>query len=340
VPGRSVISAIAQLAAKTGEGILKAKCVFALLLWAAVGSALAQAWPAKPLRAILPYTPGGLADVVLRALSADMGKNIGQPMVVENRGGASTMIGAEACAKAAPDGYTLCLVAVDTTSITPFTMRKAPIDPRRDFEPITNLFFIKVGLTVNPSSGVNTLQDFIALAKSKPGGVNYGSTANNVRLFMDEFNRVNGTDVRFVNYKGGGEAVAALLGSQIEALYFGIGNLVGHLKSGKLKTIVVDGTTRSPLLPDVPTLAELGYKGRSLRGWFGFLAPAGTPKPIVARLNAEIARVEGQQAFIEKHLSALGLEPALNSPEQFAQYLKEDIDKGEALVKQAGLVDN
>ena len=301
---------------------------------------MAQAWPAKPLRAILPYTPGGLADVVLRAMSVDMGRNLGQPMVVENRGGASTMIGAEACAKAAPDGHTICLVAVDTTSITPFTMKKAPIDPRKDFDPITNLFFLTVGLTVNPALGVNSLQDFIAMAKSKPGGMNYGSTANNVRLFMDEFNRQNGTDVRFINYKGGGEAVAALLGSQIEALYFGIGNLTGHLKSGKLKTLAVDGTARSPLLPDVPTLAESGYKGRSLRAWFGFLAPAGTPKPLIARLNAEIAKVAGQPAFVDKHLRPLGLEPILNSPEQFAQYLKEDIDKGEALVKQAGLAEN
>ena len=244
---------------------MKVKWFAGLMLWAAAQAALAQQWPAKPVRAILPYTPGGLADVVLRGLAADMGNNIGQPVVVENRGGAATMIGAEACAKATPDGYTMCLVAVDTTSITPFTMRKAPIDPRKDFEPITGLFFLKVGLTVNPALGVNTLQEFIAKAKAKPGGMNYGSTANNVRLFMDEFNRVNGTDVRFINYKGGGEAVAALLGNQIEALYFGIGNLTGHLKSGKLKTIAVDGTTRSPLLPQVPTLAELGYQGRSLR---------------------------------------------------------------------------
>jgi len=319
---------------------MKAKVVLALAVWAMAQGASAQQWPSKPLRAILPFTPGGLADVVLRALSVDMGQNIGQPMLVENRGGAATMIGAEACAKAAPDGYTICLVAVDTTSITPFTMAKAPIDPRKDFEPITNLFFIKVGLTVNPALGANTFREFIAKAKTKPGGMNYGSTANNVRLFMDEFNKVNGTDVRFINYKGGGEAVTALLGNQIEALYFGVGNLMGHLKSGKLKALSVDGSSRSALLPDVPTLTELGYQGRALRGWFGFLAPAGTPKPLVARLNAEIAKVAGQPSFIEKHLTPLGLESALNTPEQFAQYLKEDIDKGESLVKQAGLVDN
>ncbi|MFM9972277.1 MAG: Bug family tripartite tricarboxylate transporter substrate binding protein [Burkholderiales bacterium] len=318
---------------------MKATSFLAMALWVTAQGALAQSWPNKPMRAILPFAPGGLADVVLRAVSADMSKNVGQPIVVDNRGGGATMIGAEACAKAAPDGHTICLVAVDTTSITPFTMAKAPIDPRKDFEPITNLFFIKVGLTVNPSLGANTFQEFIARAKAKPGGMNYGSTANNVRLFMDEFNRVNGTDVRFINYKGGAEAVTALLGNQIEALYFGIGNLVGHLKSGKLKTLSVDGTTRSHLLPDVPTLAELGYQGRALRGWFGFLAPAGTPKQIVARLNAEIIKVGGQPAFIEKHLTPLGLEPAMSSPEQFAAYLKDDIDKGQALVKQAGLID-
>ena len=131
-----------------------------------------------------------------------------------------------------------------------------------------------------------------------------------------------------------------MLGNQIQALYFGIGNLTGHLKSGKLKTLTVDGARRSPLLPDVPTLAEVGYQGKALRGWFGFLAPAGTPKPIVARLNSEIIKVAGQPSFIEKHLTPLGLEPVLNTPEQFAQYLKEDIDKGESLVKQAGITDN
>ncbi len=319
---------------------MKGKSVVGLMLWIAAQAALAQQWPVKPVRAILPYTPGGLADVVLRAVALEMGNNIGQPVVVDNRGGAATMIGAEACAKAPPDGYTLCLVSVDTTSITPFTMSRAPINPRKDFDAVTNLFFVKVGLTVNPALGVNTLAEFIAKARAKPGGLNYGSTANNVRLFMDEFNRVNGTDVRFINYKGGGEAVTALLGNQIEALYFGLGNLTGHLKSGKLKAIAVDGSTRSPLLPQVPTLTELGYQGRALRAWFGFLAPAGTPNPQISRLNAEIVKVAGQPAFIEKHLSALGLEPVLNSPEQFAQYLREDIDKGEALVKQAGLVDN
>jgi tripartite-type tricarboxylate transporter receptor subunit TctC len=226
---------------------------------------------------------------------------------------------------------------VDTTSITPFAMKKPPIDPIRDFEPITNMFFLTVGLTVNPSLGVNTLQEFIALAKAKPGSMNYGSTANNVQLFMNEFNRVNGTDIRYIPFKGGGDAVNALLGNHVQALYFGIGNLTGQLKAGKLKTIVVDGTKRSPLLPDVPTLQEAGYKGIALRGWFGFFAPAGTPRPIINRLHAEIVKVAGAQAFVDKQLAPLGLEPVLNTPEEFAKFLKEDVANGERLVRQAGL---
>jgi tripartite-type tricarboxylate transporter receptor subunit TctC len=316
------------------NGILK--LVAALALVASEGAA-AQAFPAKPLRAILPYTPGGLSDVVLRAMGAEISRNVAQPFVVENRGGASTMIGAEACARSAPDGYTVCMVSVDTLSITPFAMKKPPIDPKKDFEAVTNVFFLTTGLMVNPSLGVNTVQEFIAQARAKPGTMNYGSTANNVQLFMDEFNRVNGTDIRYVPYKGGAEAVSALLGGQVQALYFGIGNLIGQLKSGKLRVLAVDGAARSPLFPSVPTLAETGYKGLALRGWFGMVAPAGVSKPVVARLNSEIVKVAGAPQFVEKHLASLGLEPVLDSPEHFAAFLAEDIARGEKLVRQAGL---
>ena len=302
--------------------------------------AVAQPFPSKPIRAILPFTPGGLSDVVLRGLGAEMSKNMGQPVIVDNRGGAATMIGAEACAKSAPDGYTICMLAVDTLSITPYVLKKPPINNAKDFEPITNVFFLTVGFTVNPSLGANTLQEFIALAKAKPGAMNYGSTANNVAIFMNEFNRVNGTDIRYIPYKGGGDAVNALLGNQVQALVFGIGNLTGHLKAGRLKTLAVDGTKRSPLLPDVPTLVESGYRGVSLRAWFGILGPAGIPKPIVTRLNSEIVRVGGQPSFRDKHLTPLGLEPVLDTPEQFAQFLGEDRTKGERLVRQAGLIEN
>lgn len=317
--------------------ILRILSVAAMLGLQASPQALAQAYPTKPIRAILPLSPGGLGDVVLRAVSAELSKSLGQPVVVENRAGASTLIGADACAKAAPDGYTICLLAVETLSIAPFVFKNVPFDPARDFEPITNLFFLTVGLMVNPSLGVNTLQEFIALAKTKGGAMNYGSTAYNVQLFMNEFNKTNGTDIRYVPYKGGGEAVNALLGNHVQALFFGVGNLVGHLKSGRLKVLAIDSTARSPLFPDVPTLAESGYRGIQLRAWFGFLAPAGTPKFAVNKLHSEIARIASVPAFREQYFTSLGLEPILDTPEQFARYLKEDQAKGQKLVKEAGL---
>jgi tripartite-type tricarboxylate transporter receptor subunit TctC len=300
-------------------------------------SAAAQQFPTKPVRAIFPMTPGGLGDVVLRAVAVELGKTLGQAVVVENRAGAGTLIGGEACAKAAPDGHTICLLSVETLSIAPYVFKTVPFNNARDFEPISNLFFLTAGLTVNPSLGVNTFQEFVALVKSKPGQMNYGSTAFNVQMFMDEFNKINGTDLGFVPYKGGGDAVNALLGNQVQALYFGIGNLMGQVKGGKLKVLAVDGTKRSPLLPNVPTIAESGYRGLQLRAWFGFLGPAGIPKPIVNRLYTDISRVAGTPAFAEQHLTPLGLEPVLDTPEHFAQYLKEDREKGEKLIRQAGI---
>ncbi len=308
-----------------------------LALALAASSALAQSWPAKPIRAILPLTPGGLGDVVLRAVASELSKSVGQPVLVENRAGASTLIGSEACAKAAPDGYTICLLAVESASIAPFVFKNFPIDATRDFEPITNLFFLTAGLMVNPSLGVNTLQEFIALARQRGDAMTYGSTAYNTQIFINEFNRVNGTAIRYVPYKGGGDAVNALLGNQVDALFFGVGNLVGHLKSGRLKVIAIDGTGRSPLFPDVPTLGEQGYKGIQLRAWFGFLAPAGTPKPIVNRLHDEIVRISSVPAFKDQYFTRLGLEPILNTPAEFAAYLKEDVAKGQKLVREAGL---
>ena len=240
-------------------------------------SVLAQSYPAKPIRSIYPMSPGGLGDIVMRAVSAELTRTLGTAVVVENRAGANTIIGAEQCARAPADGYTICLLPVDTLTMNPFLYRKLPYDPDKDFAPITNLFFLTEGFMVNPAQPVHSMKELIALAKAKPGTLNYGTPANLVTVFMETFNRDSGIDIKMIPYKGGGDAVNALVSGEVQVGFFGIGNLIGHLKTGKVRLLAVDSPTRSPLFPDVPTLAETGYHGNRIRAWFGVLAPAGTP---------------------------------------------------------------
>jgi len=306
-------------------------------LLAICGIAAAQQYPSKPIRAILPLSPGGLADVVLRAASAELTKSLGQAVVVENRAGANTIIGAEQCARAPADGYTICLLAVDTVTINPFLYRKLPFDPDRDFSAITNLFFLTEGFMVNPSLPVKSVRELITLARSKSMPLNYGSPANLVVMFMEGFNKDEGTDIKMIPYKGGGDAVNALVAGEVQVGFFGIGNLIGQLKAGKARLLAVDSPSRSTLFPDVPTLAEAGYHGNRLRAWFGFLGPAGMPAAIVARLNTDIARVVREPEFMRKHITELGLEAVLDSPEQFAKFMRDDRARAEKLFKQAGI---
>jgi tripartite-type tricarboxylate transporter receptor subunit TctC len=304
---------------------------------AVLPDAAAQQYPTRPIRNIYPFSPGGFGDIVLRAISAELTKSLGQAVVVENRPGANTMIGADACAKAPPDGHTLCMLTVDTLSYNPFLYRKPLYDAANDFEPIINLVYLTEGFLVNPALKVNSLGELIALAKSKPGSLNYGTPANNVMLFMEAFKRDTGTDIRMIPYKGPGDTVTALLAGEVQVGFIGIGNVIGHIRGGKLKALAVDGQVRSPLFPEVPTLAESGFRGVVNRIWLGMVGPAGIPKPIVAKLNTEIARIVGAPEFKDKYVTALGLEPVLDTPEQFAQFIRENRARGETLVRQSGL---
>lgn len=313
------------------------RIVLLLALGIFAQSVASQSYPSKPIRAILPLSPGGLGDVVLRATAAELTKTLGTGVVVENRAGANTIIGAEQCAKAPPDGYTICLLAVDTLTLNPFLYRKLPYDADKDFAPITNLFFLTEGFMVNPALPVKSVKEVIALARSKPGTLNYGSPANLVVIFMESFNKETGSDVKMIPYKGGGDAVNALVSGEVQVGFFGIGNLIGQLKAGKVRLLAVDSPARSPLFPDAPTLAEAGYHGNRLRAWFGFLSAANTPAPIVSRLNSEIARVVKEPEFMRKYFAELGLEAILDSPEQFRQYMREDRGRAEKLIKQAGI---
>lgn len=314
-----------------------AALALAALQFAIVPVATAQQFPVRPIRAVYPFSPGGFGDVLLRAIGVELGRTLGQPLLVENRPGANTMVGAESCAKSAPDGHTLCMLTVDTLGYNPYLYKKPSYDAATDFEPIINLVFVTEGLLANPSLGANTLSDLVSLAKSKPGSFAYGTPAKNVELFMETFKRDTGSDIRMIPYKGPADSVNALISGEVQVGFIGIGNVLGHVKAGRIKPLAVDGSARSPLFPEVPTLAEAGYRGVQNRVWLGLLGPAGIPKPIVARLNAEIARIVNVPAFKDQYIVALGLEAILDSPEHFAQFIKENRSRAEELVRQSGL---
>jgi tripartite-type tricarboxylate transporter receptor subunit TctC len=328
--------------AEKGSAMGSASCVATLfaavmLQFAVLPAATAQQFPSRPVRAIYPFSPGGFGDVLLRAIGVELGRTLGQSVLVENRPGANTMVGAEACAKSAPDGHTVCMLTVDTLSYNPYLYKKPLYNAETDFEPITNLVFVTEGLLANPGLGINTLPELIALAKSKPGSLAYGTPANNVVLFMDAFKRDTGTDIRAIPYKGPADSVNALISGEVQVGFIGIGNVIGHVKGGRIKPLAVDGSVRSPLFPEVPTLAEAGYRGVQNRVWLGLLGPAGIPKPVVARLHTEIARIVGVPAFRDQYIIALGLEAILDTPEHFAQFIRENRSRGEALVRQSGM---
>jgi tripartite-type tricarboxylate transporter receptor subunit TctC len=299
--------------------------------------ALAQDYPTKPIRAILPLSAGGLGDTVLRAIAQELYKSLGQTVVVENKPGASTMIGGQACATAPADGYTICMLAVDTLSYGPHLFKNVPFNPSTAFQPITNVMFLTEVMSVNPSLNVDSMKALVELSKARPNGLNYATPANGVTLFMEKFKKDTGANFNMVPYRGGADAVNAVLAGDVPVGFFGMGNSVSNLTSGKLKPLAVDSPQRSPLLPDVPTFVEAGYMGVTNRAWFGMFAPADTPKPIVAKLHTEITRIVSQPEFVQKFLVGLGLEPALNTPEEFAKFLEEDRVRAAELVRISGM---
>ncbi len=315
-------------------------------IWAAslaafmiVGTAAleAQEYPSRVIRAVLPFSPGGLGDTVIRAIGHGLAKTLGQGIVVENRPGAGTQIGAQACAAAPPDGYTICMLPVDALSYQPFLTKNLPYDPDKSFDPITAVFYLTEVMVVAPATSVATVEDLIARSKVRPNTLNYATTATSSVLFFENFKHETGADITKVVYKGGADAVQAMLSGESQVGFFGLGNVVGQIQSGALRALAVDGLKRSPLLPQVPTLAEAGYKGAQNRVWFGLFAPAGTPKQVIARLQSEVERVVREPDFLQKYMDGLGLEPILNSPQEFATFLREDRARAELLVRRSGL---
>jgi len=310
--------------------------VLGIALWA--GQAGAQAWPAKPVRIIVPHAPGGVTDVITRIVAQPLGEALGQSVIVENRPGASGLLGTEVAARAAPDGYTL-LMYVDTNTIFPSTVRQLAHDPDASFTPITLIARGSHVVVAHPSLPVASLKEMIAYAKANPGQLSYASpgTGSPQHLAGETIKQATGIDVTHVPYKGGGQAIGDIVGGQVKLGVIGMAPVMPHYKAGKLKILAVTGGQRSSLLPEVPTVAESGLPGFETLQWTGIVAPAGTPPEVIARVHSTLVSILKQQAVIDK-ITALGQEASASpSPDDFHRMIRAEIKRWPAVVKAAGV---
>jgi tripartite-type tricarboxylate transporter receptor subunit TctC len=306
-------------------------------LMAVAGPALAQDYPTRPIRALTTTSAGGISDIFMRALGDELLKRWGQPIVVENRPGGMQNLGARACSEAPPDGYTICILNAEPIAYNQFLLKNMPFDPEKGVQPVTNLYHLIQTLVVNAQLNVKTIDELIALSKAKPGTLNYVTAAVPLALYMETLKKEKGADWVRVPFKGGGEAVNAVLSGSTPIALIGEGNVIGQIRAGTMTPLVMLNNIRSPNFPDVPTLAETGYTGPPSRSWYGLFTPAGTPRPIVDKLANAVARIVDDPTFRERHLSARSLVPAINTPEQFAAEIRQDRALAEAVVKAAGL---
>ena len=289
-----------------------------LLVGAASAPIAAQDYPSRPVRAITALVPGGLSDVFMRVAGEEFQKQLGQPIVVENRPGGSLNIGGRACAEAPPDGYTICILPVETLSYNKFLFKKLAFDPEKDFAPITNLFFVTQVLAVNAAMKVRTLDELAALSKAKPGTLSYVAPSVPLSLFMDKFKQSSGADMVKVPYRGGGDAVNGILSGATPIAFLGLANVISHLRAGTMTALAIDSEHRSPLIPDVPTLRELGYRGDITQVYFGLVAPAGTP----AGLFRIVYRFENEQLLevINRTVHGAALSALVESADAYRFY--------------------
>lgn len=311
-------------------------CAFVGLLTTA-GVALAQDYPSKPIRWVMPYPPGGGGDIVARLLAQKLSENIGHPMLVDNRPGAAGTLGTDAVAKASPDGYTLSFGTNSTHAIVASLYQNLPYDPARDFAPVTNLVAVTNVLVTHPSVAAKSVPELIALAKQKPNALVYASagSGSNAHLSMELLKTMAGVDALHTPYKGIGPALGDLLAGRVHMMISNVPPVEGHIKNGKLRAIATTGKQRAPSMPEVPTVDEAGVKGYESDAWWAVFAPAGTPKPVIDKLNAEFVRVL-RAPDVQRRLGELGLVPIGSSPEQLAATVRADIARWAAVVKKSG----
>jgi tripartite-type tricarboxylate transporter receptor subunit TctC len=296
----------------------------------------AEAYPDKPIRLIVPQPPGGTSDILARVLALKLAENLRQQIIIDNRAGASGTIGTDLAAKSPPDGYTLVLVYT-THATTPGIYGKLPYDPVADFAPITLAAAAPLLLVVHPKIPVTSVKELIAYAKTRPGELNFCSAGNGSgsHLAGELFNTMTGVKLTHIPYKGSGLAITELIGGQVQLMFAGIVPIDPHVKSGRVRSIAVTSAKRSVAIPQVPTIAESGLPGFEVVGWYGVLAPARTPHPVVARLHNEFVKILQTQDIRDRLLSE-GAEPVGNTPAEFTAFIKTDIGRWAKVIKAAG----
>ena len=309
-----------------------AMMLLGLAQWAA-----AQAYPTKPMRLVVPYPPGGPTDFVGRAISARLTELLGQQMVVDNRPGAGTIIGSELIARAAPDGYNLLFGTGGGTFLAPLILPKVPYDPQKDFAPVAMLVISPQVLVVHPGVGANSVKELIAVAKAKPGQLNFSSvgTGTSPHLGGELFKSLAGVDMVHVPYKGTAPAMTDLIAGRVQLAWSSIPTVLTHVQAGRLKMLGIGGTRRSPALQDIPTIADT-LPGFELVTWYAIFAPTGTPAAIISRLNAETAKVL-RDADLVKRFSEQGLEPTVMTPAELKRYTENDVNRWARLIKAANI---
>ena len=313
---------------------------FLLSLLACAGTgpllALADTYPAKPIRIIVPFPPGGGTDTVARAVAAKLNERWSVPVTVDNRPGGNTIIGAELASKAAPDGYTLFLPIDSTLAMNQSLYAKLPYDPINGFVPVALAINMPMVVAVHPSVEARNVKELVALAKARGGKLAYAHGALPAQVAGEAFKSAAKVDMVAIPYKGSGPAMTDVVGGQVPVIFDALGPAMAFVKSGKVRALAVTSARRSPSLPDVPTLAESGLAGVDLVTWIGFVAPAGTDRAIVAKLNTEITRILKLPDVTEK-LGAMGMDVVASSPEQFTQTIKDDAVKLGGVIRAAGI---
>jgi tripartite-type tricarboxylate transporter receptor subunit TctC len=318
--------------------LVRRAIVCTALLLGMGSAALAQApYPSKPIRVVVPYPPGGATDIMARTVAQRLTEVLGQQVVIDNKAGGNSGIGAEFVAKAPADGYTLLFTNDATFVLNPVLFSLLPYDANKDFVPVATVAYLNLGLAVSSTLPVNSFSELVAYTRARSGKLSYGSygVGSQAHLMGEMYKKISGTDLVHVPYKGSAQAVADVIGGQVLFTFPALTTVQGFLKADKVRMLAISGDKRSPLLPDVPTFAEVGYKDMDIGAWYAFLAPAGTPRDVVNRLNTAVAKLLGNREFIAQLVSQ-GMMPMTLSPEQISAQIRSETARMSRIVKASG----